>query len=83
MKGISIIYFGLIITLTLSKIFSEALMSISDRHSYKAFTKSRPASLLHCIENIFNHSSGKCHDSLIMAALSFIKSTGLCTISIH
>ena len=47
------------------------------------FHKSPPAFLLHYIENILNHSSGKCCDSLTMAALSFIKSIGLCTIFIH
>ena len=46
-------------------------MSISNEHNYRTFTKSHPASLLHCIENITNHSSGKCRDSLTMAALSF------------
>ena len=65
----------LITTLTLAKIFSEA--SISNKHNYKTFSKSPPASLLHiCVENILNHSSGKCCDSLTIAALSFIKSTG-------
>ena len=61
----------LIISLMLSRIFSEALMSISNKHNYKIFTKRRPASLLHCIESILNHSSGKCRDSLTMAALTF------------
>ena len=46
-------------------------MSLCDKHNYRSFTKSAPASfLLHCIENILNHSSGKCRDSLTMAALS-------------
>ena len=58
-------------------------MSISNKHNYKTFTKSPLASLLHYIENILNHSSGKCRDSLTMAALGFTKSTGLCTIFIH
>ena len=48
----------------LPRIFSEAFMSPSDKHSYKTFTKSPPASLSHCIENILNHLSGKCRDSL-------------------
>ena len=66
----------LIITLMLSRIFSEAFMSITNNHNHKTFTKSPPASLLHFIENILNHSSGKCGDSLTMAALSFtIKSS--------
>ena len=39
-------------------------MSLSDKHNYKTFTKSPPASLLHYIENISNHLSGKCRDSL-------------------
>ena len=46
-------------------------MSISNKHNYKIFTKKRPTSLSHCIEDNFSHSSGKCHDSLTMAALSF------------
>ena len=77
-------FFVLIITLMLSKLFGEALyISISNKHSYKTFTKSPPASLLHCIKNVLNHSSGKCRDSLKMAALSFTKPTGLCIIFIH
>ena len=76
-------FFVLIITLMLSKIFSEALTSISNKFHSKTFTKSRPASLLHCIENILNHSSGKYCENLTKAALSFTKSTGLCTIFIH
>ena len=75
--------FVLIITLMLSRIFSEALTSISNKHKYTTFTKSPPASLLHCIEYILNHSSGKCRDSLTTAALSFTKSTFLFTIFIH
>ena len=47
-------------------------MSISNKRNYKTFTKGPPASLLHCIENILNHFSGKCFDYLTMAALSFI-----------
>ena len=80
MRCTSIIYFGLIIALMLSRIFSEALMS---QTQVQNFHKSPPAFLLHYIENILNHSSGKCCDSLTMAALSFIKSTGLRTIFIH
>ena len=75
--------FVLIIKLKISRIFSEALVSVSNRHNYKTSTKGPPASLLHCIENILNHSSGKCHDSLSMAALSLTKSTGISTIFIH
>ena len=68
-------------------------MSASNKHNYKTFTKSPPASFLHCIENILNHSSGKenilnhssgkYRYSSTMTALSFTKSTGLCTIFIH
>ena len=54
-------------------------MSISNKLNYQTFTKSPPASLLHGIEDVFNHSSGKYRNSLTMAALSFTKSTGLCT----
>ena len=39
------------------------LKSISNKDNYKTFLKGPPASLLHCIENILSHSSGKCHDS--------------------
>ena len=39
-------------------------MFINSKHNYKTFTKSHPASLLHCIENILNQLSGKCRDSL-------------------
>ena len=55
----------------LSRIFSEPLLSTSNKHDYKTFSKSRPACLLHCIGNILSHSSGKWRDSLTMAALSF------------
>ena len=56
----------------LSRIFSEPLMSISNKHNYKTFSKSPPASLLHCIKNILSHSPGKRCDSLTMTAPSFI-----------
>ena len=39
--------------------------------NYKTFSKSPPASLLHCIRNILSDSSGKWGDSLTMAAPSF------------
>ena len=55
----------------LSRISSEPLMSASNKHSYKAFSKSPPASLLHGIGNILSHSSGKWRNSLTMASLSF------------
>ena len=58
-------------------------MSISSKHNCKTFTKSPPASSLHYIKSILNHSSEKCGDSLTMAALSFTKSTELCTIFVH
>ena len=53
------------------KKFSKPLMSISNRHSYKTFSESLPASLLHCIKNILSDLSGKHCDSLTMAALHF------------
>ena len=40
-------FFILIIGLMLSRIFNEPLMSISNKHNYKTFTKNFPASLLH------------------------------------
>ena len=46
------------ITLMLSRIFSEPLMSISNKHNYKTLSKSPPPSLLQCIRNILSHSSG-------------------------
>ena len=73
----------LTIALMLLRIFSEALMSISNKHNYKTFTESPSPPLLHCFENVLNHSSGKCPDSLTMASLSFTKSTGVCAIFIH
>ena len=56
-------------------------MSRNNKHNYKTFAKSPPASLLHCIEKILNHSSGKCGDYLTMAALSFTRFAS--TIFIH
>ena len=41
------------ITLMLSRISSEPLMSLGNKHNYKTFPKSPPASLLHCIGNIW------------------------------
>ena len=70
----------------LSRISNKPLMPISNKHNYKTFSKSPPASLLHCIGNILSHSSGKWRDSLIMAALSFTNGCPdfhLCTIFIH
>ena len=74
----------------LSRISSEPLMSIlmsiSNKHNYKTFSKRPPASLIHCIRNILSHSSGKWHDSLTMAALSFTNRCSefhLSTIFIH
>ena len=66
-------FFLLINPPVLSRIFSQALRSISDKHNSKTFTKNPPASLLHCIETILNHSSGKSPDPLTIAALSFAK----------
>ena len=54
----------------LSRISNEPLTSISNKHNYKTFSKSPPASLIHCIGNILSHSSGKSRDSLTMDALS-------------
>ena len=68
------------------KVSSEPLVSISNKYSYKTFSKSHPASLLHCIGNILSHSSGKWHDCLTMAALSFTNGCSefhLCTIFVH
>ena len=42
------ILFMLIITLMLSRIFSEALMSISNKHNHKTFTKSSPENRVVC-----------------------------------
>ena len=63
----------------LSKVVTEALLSVTKKHNYKTFAKSPHASLLHCIENILKHSAGKCRHSLTMAALRFTKSTGVRT----
>ena len=64
----------------------EPLISVSNKRNYTAFSKSLPASLLHCIESILSHSSGKWSDSLTMAALSFTNGCSefhLCIILIH
>ena len=77
-------HFMLIITLMLLRIVSEALTSMSNTHNYKTFTKSPPASLLDYIENILNHSCGKCCRSLKIAVLSLKSQLALiCTIFIH
>ena len=68
----------------LSRIFGEPLMPISNKHNYKAFSKSPPASLVHFSENVLSHSSGKCRDSLAIVDLSSINGCSefhLCTIS--
>ena len=87
LREVSVSYFFILrITLMLSIIFSEPLMSVSNKHKYKTFSKSPPASLSHCIKNILSHSSGKCRDSLTVAALSFTNGSSefrLCTIFVH
>ena len=55
----------------LPRISIEPLTSVSNNHNYKTFSEGPTASLLHCIESILSHSSGKWRDSLTMAALSF------------
>ena len=70
----------------LTRISSEPLMSISNKHNCKTFSESPPASLIHCTGNILSHSSGKWRDSLTMAALSFTNGCSqfhFCTIFIH
>ena len=49
------------------------LSRINNKHNYKTFSESPPASLLHCIGHILSHSSRRWRDSLTMAALSFTK----------
>ena len=70
----------------LSRISSEPLMSIRNKHNHKTFSKSPLASLIHCIGSILSHSSGKWRDYLTMAALSFTNGCSefhLCTIFCH
>ena len=70
----------------LSRISSEPLMSINNKHIYKTFSNSPTASLLHCIRNILSYSSGKWGDSVTMAALNFTNGCSKfhhCTIFIH
>ena len=38
--------------------------------NYRTFSKSSPASLVHCIENVLSHSSEKCRDFLAIADLN-------------
>ena len=83
-REVSVSYFFVRInTPVLSRIFSQALRSKSNKHDYKTLTKNPPATSLHCIENILNRLSGNSPDPLTIAALSFAKSSGLCTIFIH
>ena len=82
-RCVSIIFFVLMITLMLSGIFSEALMSISNKHNCKTLTKSSPTSLSHFMKDVLNHSSGKCRDFLTRADLSFTKLTSLCQCNIY
>ena len=70
----------------LSRIFVEPCMSIINKQNYKTFSKSPPASLVHCIENVLSPSSGKCRDSLAIVDLSSTNGCSefhLCTIFIH
>ena len=70
----------------LSSIFSEPLMSISNKDNNKTFSKSPSASLLHCIGNMLSHLFGKWRDSLTMGSLSFTNECSefhLCTIFVH
>ena len=70
----------------LSRISSEPLMSVSNKHNHKTFSKSPPASLIHSIGNILSYSSGNWRDSLTMAALSLTNGCSefhLCTKFIH
>ena len=70
----------------LSRIFDEPLMSIINKHNYKTFAKSSPASLVHCIENVLSHSAGKCRDSVAIVDLSSTSGCPefhLCTMLIH
>ena len=84
LREVSVSYFFVQrITLMLSRISTEPPMSISNKHNYKTFLKSLPASLLNCIGNILSHSSGKWRDSLTMAALSFTNGCSPSTIFIH
>ena len=68
LREVSVSYYSVLrITLMLSRISSEPLVSLSNNYNYKTFSKSPPASLVHCIENILSHSSGKSRDSLTIA----------------
>ena len=54
LREVSVLYFFVQrITLMLSTISSEPLMSISNKHNYTTFSKSPPAFLLHCIGKHF------------------------------
>ena len=86
LREVSVSYFFVRrITLMLSRISSELLMSISNKHNYKTFSESPAAYLLHCTGNILSYSSEKWRDFLTMAALSFTSGCSefyLCTISV-
>ena len=58
LREVSVSYFFVWrITLMLSRISGEPLMSISNKYNCKTFSKSPTASLLYCIENILSLSS--------------------------
>ena len=61
------------ITLMLSRISSEILMCISNKHNYKTFSESPTAYLLHCTGNILSYSSEKWRDFLTMASFTFVQ----------
>ena len=70
----------------LSRIFCEPLSSIINKHNYKTFPKGLPECLVHCIENVLSHLSGKCCDSLAIADFNSTNGRSyfhLCTIFIH
>ena len=58
----------------------------NDVVNYKTFSKSPPASLVHCIQNVLSHSSGKWRNSLAIADMSSTNGCSefhLCTIFIQ
>ena len=65
-------FFVLMITLMLSRVFSETLMYISNKHNHKTFTKSPPASLFTLHRKHFQLVIWEVPNSLSsMTALSF------------
>ena len=72
-RGIGIIFFRADNYIDVVENFQLGIYVFKYQTQLQIFHRSPPASLLHCIENILNHYSGNCRDSLTLDALIFTK----------